>query len=635
MKKTFFYLVVITTFFQFSCAVQSEKSREVKQYTIEQFMNTTNIGGGTFSADKQEILLTSDQSGIYNIYTIPAMGGTPAPLTQSDTASIFGISFFPEDNRVLFRSDDNGDEVFHIFRLDPDGSITDLTPDKGARATFYGWNRDNKHFFYVSNKRDPKFMDLYEMNIETFQSEMLFENTEGFGISDVSPDKRYIALDRPLTSSTNELFLFDREMNKMVRISPENPESSYSSSDFSLDGKYFYYLTDEGNEFSYLVKYEIETAKAEKFYSASWDVQYAYFSYNEKYLVIGVNEDARTRIYMCEAANLKPVKFPEIEAGEISYVRMSKDETMMSFFAGSSRSTNDLYVYKIGEAMPVRITKTLNPEINQDDLVEGKVVRYKSFDGTEIPAILYLPHQASSKNKVPCLVDVHGGPGGQSTLYYDALGQYLINHGYAIISVNNRGSSGYGKTFYRMDDRNHGEGDLMDCIYAKNYLATTGKIDTTKIGILGGSYGGFMVMAALTTHPEAFATGVNLFGVTNWLRTLQSIPPWWEAFRKALYDEMGDPAVDSARLYRISPLFHAEKITRPFMVLQGSQDPRVLQAESDEIVAAARANGVPVEYVLFDDEGHGFVKKDNQIEANSKILQFLDKYLKTEVAQNK
>jgi len=208
--------------------------------------------------------------------------------------------------------------------------------------------------------------------------------------------------------------------------------------------------------------------------------------------------------------------------------------------------------------------------------------------------------------------------------------QYLVNHGYAILAVNNRGSSGYGKTFFKMDDRNHGEKDLMDCVYGKKYLQTLDYISKEKIGIIGGSYGGFMVMAALTRHPKEFEVGVDLFGVTNWLRTLKSIPPWWESFKAALYQEMGDPVQDSARLYGISPLFHADKIVKPVMVLQGAQDPRVLKVESDEIVEAVRKNEVPVEYVVFDDEGHGFVKKENQIEGYGKILHFLDTYLKKE-----
>ncbi|MCK5170304.1 MAG: S9 family peptidase, partial [Bacteroidales bacterium] len=275
-----------------------------------------------------------------------------------------------------------------------------------------------------------------------------------------------------------------------------------------------------------------------------------------------------------------------------------------------------------------QLTNTLNPEINPDDLVTSKLVRYKSFDGLEIPAVLYIPHQASKKNKVPALVHVHGGPGGQARVGYRSTIQYLVNHGYAVIDVNNRGSSGYGKTFYSLDDRKHGDHDLKDCIYAKNFLEETGVVDSDKIGIMGGSYGGYMVAAAMTFTPEEFEVGVNIFGVTNWLRTLKSIPAWWEDFRNALYKEMGNPYEDSVYLYNISPLFHAHKIQKPFMVLQGANDPRVLQVESDEIVEKAKANGVPVEYVIFEDEGHGFRKKDNQIESNKKILEFLDKYLK-------
>ncbi|PHO01612.1 S9 family peptidase, partial [Rhodobacteraceae bacterium 4F10] len=276
-------------------------------------------------------------------------------------------------------------------------------------------------------------------------------------------------------------------------------------------------------------------------------------------------------------------------------------------------------------------TDVLNKEINPEDLVKAKVIRYPSFDGVTIPAIYYLPHQASEDTKVPALVWVHGGPGGQSRQNFSSRIQYLVNHGYAVLAVNNRGSSGYGKTFFTMDDLNHGEKDLQDCVEGKNWLAKQPEIDAEKIGIIGGSYGGYMTMAALTYTPEEFAVGVNIYGVTNWMRTLKSIPSWWESFREALYKELGDPhSADSVRLKRISPLFHTDKVTKPLMVLQGAKDPRVLQVESDEIVAGVKKNGVPVEYVLFDDEGHGFVKKENQIEANSRILQFLDTYLKKE-----
>jgi dipeptidyl aminopeptidase/acylaminoacyl peptidase len=211
---------------------------------------------------------------------------------------------------------------------------------------------------------------------------------------------------------------------------------------------------------------------------------------------------------------------------------------------------------------------------------------------------------------------------------YSPLIQYLVNHGYVVLGINNRGSSGYGKSFFTADDKKHGREPLWDCVEGKKYLQTLRFVDGNRVGILGGSYGGYMVLAALAFKPEVFAVGVDIFGVSNWLRTLKSIPPYWEAERKALYAEIGDPQEDEQMLREISPLFHADQIRKPLMVLQGANDPRVIKPESDEIVAAVQKNGVPVEYVLFPDEGHGFRKTKNEMEGARKILAFLDKYLK-------
>jgi dipeptidyl aminopeptidase/acylaminoacyl peptidase len=245
-----------------------------------------------------------------------------------------------------------------------------------------------------------------------------------------------------------------------------------------------------------------------------------------------------------------------------------------------------------------------------------------------IPGLLYKPHQASAARKAPALVMVHGGPGAQAQVGFSALIQALVNHGYVVFDINNRGSSGYGKTFFKMDDRKHGEADLADVVASKAMLVETGYVDPQRIAIIGGSYGGYMVLAALTLQPDAFKAGVDLFGVSNWVRTLSSIPAWSRAERDALYAELGDPNTDAERLRRISPLFNAENIKVPMMVLQGANDPRVLKVESDEVVAAAKKNGVPVEYIVFPDEGHGFVKKANEIKGYSAVIAFLDKYVK-------
>ena len=216
--------------------------------------------------------------------------------------------------------------------------------------------------------------------------------------------------------------------------------------------------------------------------------------------------------------------------------------------------------------------------INKKHLGEAKIIRFNSFDDLEIPAVYYKPPNATSTNKMPALVRVHGGPGGQARVGYRASTQYLVNHGYAVLDINNRGSRGYGKTFQTLDDQAHSKGDLDDCLAAMDWLKEQSHIDGERIGILGGSYGGYMVMAAMAFRPDAFDVGVNIFGVTNWIRTLKSIPPWWEAARESLYKELGNPFTQEDYLYSISPLFHAKNIvfSLPLPVLL----PRSLQRHS-------------------------------------------------------
>jgi len=629
MKNAFLIFIV---FALFSCNQQvkeQQKHQPVAKYTIEQFYQNKAVYGGNFSYDESKVLVTSNETGIFNVFAIPLDGSPWQQITHSEEESCFAISYFPDDDRVLYYADKGGNEIDHIYKIDTDSTTTDLTPWEEAKSDFFGWARDKKSFFFISNKRDPKFFDLYEMDIKTFKPQMIYENKEGLDVSAISDNKRWLALTRTITTSNGEMFLFDLKTGDMKNISEHKGDAEYNPQFFDNQNENLYYKTNENSEYQYVESYNIASGEKRKVYSTDWDVWYVYDSYNEKYRVIGVNEDAKTVVYVFNMETGKKVDLPEFDDGSISGVNISKSENLMILTVGKSTSPNNKYLYNFETGELTQLTNTLNPDINPEDLVAGKVIRYKSFDGLEIPAIYYQPLQASTDHKVPALVWVHGGPGGQSRVSYFTLIQYLVNHGYAILAVNNRGSSGYGKTFYKMDDKKHGDIDLKDCIYGKNFLASTGVVDTNKIGIIGGSYGGYMTMAALTFTPEEFAVGVDLFGVTNWLRTTRSIPPYWESFKKALYDEMGDPYTDdSIALYKKSPLFFAQNVTKPLMVLQGANDPRVLQEESDEIVEAVRNNDVPVEYVLFDDEGHGFVKKENEIKGYGKILDFLNKYLK-------
>lgn len=605
----------------------------LKTYTIEQMMDNESINGGSFSPDQSKLLVSSNRSGIYNMYTVSVDGGDLIPVSASDSSSVFAISYFPKDERMLFNMDNNGDEIDHIYIRNTDGTHRDLTPDTGARASFYGWTKDKKSFLYTSNKRDKRFTDLYEMDLETFTPTLLYKNEGGYYIGPISDDKNFVTLIKPINTNDSDLFLYNRKDKSLTKINQN--QSANSGEDFSPDGTSLYYTTDDGAEFAYLMKYNIANKTHEKVMERNWDIVGSYFTENGRYQVTYINEDAKNAIEVMEVATGKNIQLPTFDGMDINNVLFSDDEKLMRFYAGGSHTPSNLYVYNLETKKQIQLTDVLNKEIQGQDLVNAEVIRYASFDGVEIPAIYYKPHQATADNKVPALVWVHGGPGGQSRQNFSSFIQYLVNHGYAVLAVNNRGSSGYGKTFYQMDDLNHGDKDLKDCVEGKNWLAKQPEIDASKIGIIGGSYGGYMTMAALTYTPEEFAVGVNLFGVTNWIRTLRSIPSWWEAQKEALYKELGDPnSADSVRLRQISPLFHTDKVTKPLIVLQGSKDPRVLQVESDEIVAGVKKNGVPVEYVLFEDEGHGFVKKENQITAYGKVLEFLDVYLKKEKTES-
>jgi len=627
MRKTIYLLLAV---FIISCN-NSEKEpikhvQNLKNYTINQFMDNESVRGGSFSPDKTKLLITSNRTGVYNMYTISTNTGEFIPESKSDSSSVSSIGYFPNDERILFRMDNNGNELNHIYMKDSTG-VTDLTPFDGSNSRFYGWAKNKESFYFGSNKRDKRFFDVYEMNISNFEPALLFENLEGYNFNEISNDKKYLAFSKTVNTNDSDLFIYNLDNKSFTKIN--EVLSSNSASDFSIDSKYLYYTTDVDSEFSYLMKYNIDSKNKEMVMEKSWDITSSYFSYNGKYQITSINEDAKTKVFINNTETGNDIELPTFDNGSIIGVGFSRDETQIRFYVGGANSPYNLYVYDISSKNAQQLTNVLNKEIDPTHMVNSEVIRFKSFDGVEIPAIYYKPHQANKDNKVPALVMVHGGPGGQSGQYYNPIVQYLVNHGYAILAVNNRGSSGYGKTFFQMDDLNHGEKDLQDCIEGKNWLAEQEIIDSGSIGIMGGSYGGYMTMAALTFAPEEFDVGVNLFGVTNWLRTLKSIPPYWESFREALYKELGDPYTnDSIRLHKISPLFHTENITKPLIVLQGTQDPRVLQVESDEIVAGAKKNGVPVEYVLFEDEGHGFVKKENQIVAYSSILKFLDTYLR-------
>ena len=603
------------------------------QYDAEAFFATTSYmlpQGHAWSADDKQLLVTSDETGIYNVYGLPAAGDGKQALTSSTTNSTFAVSWFPADGRALFTADNGGNEINHLVVREVDGKTRDLTPGEKVKAEFVGWSADKQHFFVTTNERNAQAFDLYRYAIKDYQRTLVFKNDAAWQLAELSPDDRYLALVKPRTSADSDLYLVDLSVKKHAPqlITKHEGNVTHGVYAFTHDSKQLVYATDEFGEFNQAWTYDLATGAKAPLIKADWDVQFVSYTESGRYRIWGVNDDGRTAVHILDNSSGKEIKLPDLPAGDLAQVRFSRDESRLALLLSSDTSPSDVYTIDLGALRSARLTHALNPKMQEADLVDTEVVRYPSFDDLKIPSILYKPQSASPTHKVPALVWVHGGPGGQSRRGYSATIQHLVNHGYAVLAANNRGSSGYGKTFNHMDDRKHGDVDLKDIVAGKQYLAGLDWVDGERIGIIGGSYGGYMVGAALAFSPDTFDVGIDIFGVMNWVRTLTNIPPWWAAFKESLYDEMGDPATDGERHRAISPLFHAKNIRAPLLVVQGANDPRVLQVESDEIVAAVRQNGVAAEYVVFPDEGHGFTKRENKIKASNAYVAFLDKYLK-------
>lgn len=613
-------------------------SEPAPEYPAEAFFNTTDFYlsdlYGSVSPDGDRLLTTSNKSGIFNVYELDVASGEATSLTASDSDAAVAISYFPDGERFIYSADSGGDELTHIYVSDVagDGAPVDLTPGDNVKASFGGWIEDGAAFTISTNERDPRYFDLYRVEAASLERSMVFRNDGGFSNMIVSRDGQYLALMKPRNSADNDIYLTRIGADEDPQlITAHEGNISHRLFTFQPDSSALIYGTNAEGEFTQAWRHDLNTGEQTPYLEADWDVVAVNYSPSGRYRVHGVNADGSTRASIYDTRRKRWVAMPKgLPDGDVASIRFFSNENEIAFLLIASNAPANVYIADLGKGAFRRLTDALNPEIDPAHLAQSRVVRYPSYDGLEIPSILTKPLHASKENKTPAVVFVHGGPGGQSRLGYSAMVQHLVNHGYTVLAANNRGSSGYGKTFFHMDDKKHGDVDLRDIVEAKHWLAEQEWVDADNIAVMGGSYGGYITMAALAFHPDVFDAGINIFGVTNWVRTLQSIPPWWEAFKEALYDEMGDPATDAERHRAISPLFHAENITKPVLVVQGTNDPRVLQIESDEMVAAIEANGVPVDYLLFPDEGHGFLKRENRIAASDRYVEFLDRYLKSE-----
>jgi len=396
---------------------QSKKAaKPVKEYTIEQFMNTVRIGGSSFSSDEKSILFHNNKTGIFNVYSVPVTGGAAAQLTTSTKESTFAVTYFPNDARFIYTYDRGGNENNHLYLRELDGTERDLTPGEKVKANYLGWANDRKSFFFSTNERDPRFFDIFEMPIDSLKPTLIYKDETGFDFGDISNDKKYIAFEKSGGSpADSDVYIYNTATKEMKNITAHTGDVANSAQTFDVQSKYLYYLSDAGNEFKYVARYDLAAGKTEVVEKAPWDVFYTYFSRNGKYRVTAINEDARTKIKINDTATGKLIPLPQLPNADITGVNISPSEKLMAFYLNGDRSPSNLYVYDFATKKATKLTDSLNPEINADDLVDSQIIRYKSFDGLEIPSTLYKPKGASAQNKAPALVLVPPGRHGDDT----------------------------------------------------------------------------------------------------------------------------------------------------------------------------------------------------------------------------
>ncbi|HKB14703.1 MAG TPA: S9 family peptidase, partial [Planctomycetota bacterium] len=556
------------------------------------------------------------------IWKVPAEGGWPEQLTFFEER-ILAHEWSPAGDWIAFEMDVGGNERGQIFVVSPDGSVVrDLTNRPDAVHRFGGWSKDGKRLAFSSNRRKTAFFDVYVCDVATGESRCVLQEDALFAAAGFSPDGKRLLLARSNASLDDDLFLLDLETGAKEHLTPHDGRAIHSG-EWSHDGRSLFVVTNAGREFSALLRLELDTRRWTPIAEPQWDVEGVAVSPDGRSLAYSTNVEGRSELTVRSLADGSERKVP-FEPGTAASGAFSRDGRMLVTTFSGPRDNGDLWTYEVGTGVLRQVTRSPRGGIPRGDLAVPQFVRYETFDGRRIPALFYRPQDLKPGEKLPCVVLFHGGPEGQSRPTFDAIAQYLVHNGYAVFLPNVRGSTGYGRTFTHLDDVRGREDAVRDGAAGVEWLRQSGVVDPGKIAAYGGSYGGFMVLASLTLHPDLWAAGVDFVGIANFLSFLEKTGPERRANRASEY---GDPEVDRDFLVSISPIHKVDRIACPLMVVHGANDRRVPVGEAEQIVQALRDRGRTVEFLRYEDEGHGLSKLKNRLDAYPKVVAFLDRVL--------
>ncbi len=598
---------------------------------LEEYLKARRYGALSldlsFSHDDRLAAFQSDAGGRLDLWVKPLDGGPARQVTQVE-GFIGNFAFSPAADVLAYEADVGGDELPHLFLTDSNGSAPrDITADypKGRRTQFVRWAPDGKTFLYLSNLRDEKLLDLYEYDLASGRAQLLWIATGSLGFGAAERAHRRFALRETISDKDSNLWLFERGEKQPVLLTRHQGEILYQPLDFTRDGKLLF-TSDQEGEYTGLYSMDLATRRAAPLAQQPWDVDSAAESLRHRYRYVAVNADGTSRLSVQDLQSGKAVALPEPPfAGGWFPSGFSPGERYLGVFLRSDATPNTPYALDLESGEALKLDEPLPASLQGRKVAVAQSVRIPSFDGKDVPAFVYRPQQ----DPFAAIILVHGGPTSQSLRTFGVFTQYAVSKGYAVLVPNVRGSTGYGKSWTRLDSHDLGGGPLQDVVACKWWLVGNAGVPDDKVVVMGGSYGGYMALAAEAFAPDEFAANVDYFGVSDLKTLVESFPVYWASISREIYEKFGNPGdpKDAKYQHDRSPINFVDRMKRPLLVVQGDRDPRVTKDQSDRIVAALRTRKVPVEYLVLENEGHGFSRTENLLRAYVATDAFLDRYL--------
>ena len=613
-----------------------ETYMSAEKYSFDRYLNVRSAYGASFSPDGRQLSFLTDITGVAEVWSVSVGIHSTAPAWPEQLTfrgeRVASATFSPTDDTVLVTADRGGNERTQLYTLSTDGStFTALTDKPDVIYQLGDWSPDGKSIIYSSNERDGRYFDIYELSLENHQSrQLLQQDGTNFPMS-YSPDGKQVLVGRYESNIRNQLILLDIATRDTRTLTPPTGDSKgpaqYENPAWSADKRGLYLLSNAGREFLSLAWLDLATSELTYLREESWDAEHLALTEDGTRMALVTNEDGYSRLELFDVSAgwdfRRELPVPALPQGTIPEITWSRDGKRLALTLNTANDAPDIWIWDIEEQILWRATRSSLGGIPQDTLVMPSLVHYPTFDGREIPAFLYVPQNQPLK-RFPIVINVHGGPEGQSRPVFNPVIQYFVAHGFGVLAPNVRGSTGYGYHFQSLDDVRLRMDSVADLQQAVFWLLKSGIADPQQIAVMGGSYGGFMVLSAITTYPDLWAGAVDIVGIANFVTFMENTGPWRRKLREAEYGSLEN---DRDFLEQISPIRYVDRIITPLFVVHGANDPRVPVGEAEQIVAALRSRNVHVEYMRFEDEGHGLIKRSNRLVAYPAIASFLDEYL--------